>query len=439
MRLNVKFKESRQSFNSKFGEVHNISDGGYERGYAEGETVGYNNGYTEGKEQGYTEGTKDAFITETQVNLTYRKFGYCTTSALVGKTIGECTASYNAGNYNICGYALPTNCKQIRVNAQLNSTFAMGRAKNCIVFVTGYTSEGGGTCVVAADDVVITPETCNGTAQSYLLVVPNDLDIDGVYLSVQNLIAPVLTVTVDYGGVNEVYDTGYTEGAMVGYANGYTEGKTEGIEQGYNEGYTKADNENPFYYIKSMAFAFSSRVFSAEKSNVLCRVLECTDWNMAFGQLSGIKTLKIICDTQGLNVVWQGLVRQSADIELLDLTEFKAYPTTIAYFAYMTPKLKTILGALDLSQCTTATAPFGGAKEIEDIEFVPNTIKISIEFSRDCTKLTKASLTSIINGLSAETSGLTVSLSKTAVNNAFTDEEWATLIATKSNWTISLS
>ena len=58
------------------------------------------------------------------------------------------------------------------------------------------------------------------------------------------------------------------------------------------------------------------------------------------------------------------------------------------------------------------------------------------------TKLSKASITSIINALSATTSGLTVTLSKTAVNNAFeggsTGSEWTTLIGTRSNWTISL-
>lgn len=55
------------------------------------------------------------------------------------------------------------------------------------------------------------------------------------------------------------------------------------------------------------------------------------------------------------------------------------------------------------------------------------------------TKLKKASIISIINALSTTTTGLSITLSKTAVNNAFTDEEWATLIATKSNWTISLA
>lgn len=54
------------------------------------------------------------------------------------------------------------------------------------------------------------------------------------------------------------------------------------------------------------------------------------------------------------------------------------------------------------------------------------------------TLLNKDSITSIINALSTTTSGLTVTLSKTAKEAAFTDDEWAALIATKTNWTISL-
>lgn len=54
------------------------------------------------------------------------------------------------------------------------------------------------------------------------------------------------------------------------------------------------------------------------------------------------------------------------------------------------------------------------------------------------TLLNKASIESVINALSATTSGLTVTFSAKAVANAFTDEEWAALEATKTNWTISL-
>ena len=65
------------------------------------------------------------------------------------------------------------------------------------------------------------------------------------------------------------------------------------------------------------------------------------------------------------------------------------------------------------------------------------------------TKLNKASHESIINALSTTTTGLTATFSKKAVNNAFatteggtdgsTSAEWLALVATRSNWTISLA
>lgn len=62
--------------------------------------------------------------------------------------------------------------------------------------------------------------------------------------------------------------------------------------------------------------------------------------------------------------------------------------------------------------------------------------------TRSCKNLSKASITSIINALSTTTSGLTVTLSKTAVDNAFEGGsgggEFHDLIDSKENWTISL-
>lgn len=65
------------------------------------------------------------------------------------------------------------------------------------------------------------------------------------------------------------------------------------------------------------------------------------------------------------------------------------------------------------------------------------------------TKLNKPSITSIVNALSTTTSGLTVTLSKTAVGNAFatsagaadgsTSAEWTALKNTRTNWTIALA
>ena len=62
--------------------------------------------------------------------------------------------------------------------------------------------------------------------------------------------------------------------------------------------------------------------------------------------------------------------------------------------------------------------------------------------------LDKESIVSAINALSATTSGLSITLSRTAIDNAFEEvegrgdgswtTEWSNLVATKPNWTISL-
>lgn len=87
-----------------------------------------------------------------------------------------------------------------------------------------------------------------------------------------------------------------------------------------------------------------------------------------------------------------------------------------------------------------------GRQKFDDISFNCNALE-EIRFEgvigttiifQYCPMLSKASIENIINCLSTTTSGLTVTLSAEAVNNAFTDTEWTALENTKSNWTISL-
>lgn len=65
MKLNVRFSESKQSFDAKFGEIQQVSDGGYDRGYADGKTDGYvegkTDGYNDGREDGYEDGKQDGY------------------------------------------------------------------------------------------------------------------------------------------------------------------------------------------------------------------------------------------------------------------------------------------------------------------------------------------------------------------------------------------
>ena len=101
-------------------------------------------------------------------------------------------------------------------------------------------------------------------------------------------------------------------------------------------------------------------------------------------------------------------------------------------------KIKTIDELVVSEKTPFSSGSFNGCTALENM-IVTGTIgqnNFNVKWS---TKLSKASIESIINALSSTTSGLSVTISKTAKEAAFTDAEWAALIATKSNWTISLA
>lgn len=114
--------------------------------------------------------------------------------------------------------------------------------------------------------------------------------------------------------------------------------------------------------------------------------------------------------------------------------------------AYSLKNIDALILKKDGSQAFS-NDPFRMCQELENItiEGVIGQNGLNLQWS---TKLSKASIESVINCLSTTTSGLSVTLSKAAVNKAFetsvganngaTSTEWTTLIGTRSNWTISL-
>lgn len=134
--------------------------------------------------------------------------------------------------------------------------------------------------------------------------------------------------------------------------------------------------------------------------------------------------------------------------------------------------MTTEIPPIDLSKSKYATNLFNQCSRLKGVEItiaentVPNysgwfnqckeleNLKVNGVFDKNAlnlqhsTKLSKASITSVINALSTTTSGISMTLSKTAVNTAFetstgaadgsTSAEWQALVATKINWTISL-
>ena len=85
---------------------------------------------------------------------------------------------------------------------------------------------------------------------------------------------------------------------------------------------------------------------------------------------------------------------------------------------------------------TIFTEAFTSSNRLENITF-EGTIGQNLYIASP--KLSEKSISNIVSCLSDTASGKTLTLSQTARNNAFTDTEWAALIATKLNWTISLA
>lgn len=131
---------------------------------------------------------------------------------------------------------------------------------------------------------------------------------------------------------------------------------------------------------------------------------------------------------------------------VIDLSAITDIRRLVGAFEYCDTK-KVDLLVLPENITGTFSSTFSNWQALEDITIGSSICGGGANFKAS-TKLTKASITSIINALSTTTSGLAITLSKTAVNNDFetsqgladgsTSEEWLTLIANKNNWTINL-
>ena len=103
---------------------------------------------------------------------------------------------------------------------------------------------------------------------------------------------------------------------------------------------------------------------------------------------------------------------------------------------YQCSNLKT-LSKLVVTEESTYANMFISCSALENL-VIEGTIGNAFNIA-DCDKLSKASIESIISHLSDTATELTATFSTAAKENAFTTEEWDTLIATKPNWTIALA
>jgi hypothetical protein len=133
---------------------------------------------------------------------------------------------------------------------------------------------------------------------------------------------------------------------------------------------------------------------------------------------------------------------------VIDFSSAHEYANSAAYVFYGCTVETIDKIVVNEQTAFTSASSFTGCTNLKNVVFEGTLGQngLNLQWS---SKLSKASIESIINALSSTTSGLSVTLSKEAVQKAFetsegandgnTSDEWLNLIATKNNWTITLA
>lgn len=181
--------------------------------------------------------------------------------------------------------------------------------------------------------------------------------------------------------------------------------------------------------------------------------MNVTSANYMFNYCS-VTNLKAILESQGVKLDFSkcsGLTYTFQHSQITHLGEIDTRScANLQYTFNNTKSLKWVDKLIlknDGSQTFSSSLSFAQSENLEHIIF-EGVVGVNGLNMQKSTKLDKESLTSIINALSSTATGLTVTLSKVAVNNAFGidvddettwTEEWNTLRNSKSNWTFSFA
>jgi hypothetical protein len=176
----------------------------------------------------------------------------------------------------------------------------------------------------------------------------------------------------------------------------------------------------PKYSIRPIA---ANNIFSECKITNLKKIL--SDCGVEF-DLSGVQYSQISQLFSNSDIT---------DVGVLDVSSC----TSLAYLLFQAYKLVNVDKIVLSSDGNTTfnNTTFQSCPELQEVRFEGVIVQngFNMQWSK---KLSKASITSVINALSTTTSGLIVTLSKTAKEAAFTADEWTALVNTRPNWTITL-
>ena len=256
--------------------------------------------------------------------------------------------------------------------------------------------------------------------------------------------------------VEKVYDSGYDEGLDAGKAlGGYSEGYDAGKKAEYDAFWDAYQPTTALFPYQFTSAAWNDNSFFPKK-DIIAK-------GNVFGGFYGIgvtdlakrlNECRVTLDTSTATNMG-AFFQYSSSITTIPKISCKS-ATNIGSAFHSCYVLKTI-ECLEVHENLTYNATFGYCNNLENITF-EGIIGQDLDIQW-CTKLTWASIESIVNHLSDTTTGKTLTLSKVAVDEgfygygAYVDEnndviwtdvvgslsmDWSNLIATKSNWTITL-
>ena len=157
--------------------------------------------------------------------------------------------------------------------------------------------------------------------------------------------------------------------------------------------------DNPLYYATSLNNIFSGATFP-ENHSIVIKLGKQVPMSSAFYNAGNLENITIIADDKESKALsYSGFTWYAYKIKKVDFSQYGIIkPTTISRMFYQNYPLKSIIGKFDLSENKDTFQWLNACSNLEVIEFVPNTIKISTPFNW-CPKLNETSIQSIIDGL----------------------------------------
>ena len=232
----------------------------------------------------------------------------------------------------------------------------------------------------------------------------------------------------------KVYNAGYEKGKAEGgsyYDDFWDAFQNNGTRTDYGGAFSNGWNDEAFNPKYDLIISSAGSMFRNSGITQLAKKLKDKGLKFDTSQLTGAGAVQMF---------------QSAkikDVPVVDLSNVTYQSHTFSYSNIETIE-RVILG----DKVTSVGSPFVYMIYLKHCIF-DGVLAFSGLDLKDSKLLDKESITSLINILSTTTSGLSVTLSLTAVNKAFetseganngsTSTEWQTLENSKQNWTINLS